>query len=193
MRRLVRSMQKGLRQFQREVGDNIIWYELDRAYSTTDDTYGEGPIPDPFDNTTHGTGPGETFKAPKILPAVWIRFQAPERVQTDAGLYTIKHTSLRFSTEAMRGAGLESPEDPDLHYGDRYAYQGALYRVEQYEPKGWLGGVWIMIDVQGREFKEEELEADTFPFWQTDAQSTPWTPGQQLDWPATQPTDWENR
>jgi hypothetical protein len=90
----------------------------------------------------------------------------------------------------MRRAGLYNPMSPDQHYNDRFSYNGFLYRVEEYEPKGWLQGEYLMVDIMGRELKPDELVTDSFPFWQLD--STPLTPGQTLPWPNTPPYDLED-
>lgn len=192
VRREIRSVERGLIELQREVGDTVYWYEFDPAASSAGDTYGEGSIPDPFDPTLTPSGTGVVFKAPKPTFAVWIRFIPPSNAQTDAGEYTLDHTSMRFAVKTLRETGLRHPEDPTWHFNDRIAYNGILFRIEQYEPKGWLHNAYLMIDVSARQFKDDELETDTFPLGEPVGTSMPWKPGEQLNWPALRPSDWEN-
>lgn len=191
-RKEINSIFKGLRQFQAEVGTTILWYEFDRANSTSSDTYGEGAIPDPFDPSLYTPSPGLTFKPPKYIPVIWLRFIPPESVQSETGEYTVYTATIRISAKTMRESGLMSPLDPAAHYNDRFFYNGTLYRVENYAPKGWVHDTWINVDVAGRQIKQEELESDNFEFWEDPSTATAWTPGEQLTWPATQPGDLES-
>lgn len=192
VRREIRSAERGLTELQREIGDTVTWYELDPALSSGGEIYGEGGIQDPFDLTLAPSGAGLIFKAPKPTVAVWIRFIPTTTPQSESGEYTLDTSTMRFATKTLREAGLQHPQDPNWHFNDRIAYNGVLFRVEEYAPKGWLHNAYLMIDVSLRQFKEEEMESDAFPIGESPTTSTPWTPGQQLDWPALQPTDWEN-
>lgn len=196
VRQLLRSYQKGLRQFQHEVGDNIVFYEFDRLNSTMDDTYDEGQLPDIFDPALADTGtPGRVYRNPVIIPAVWVFLTAPTTVQTEEGEYTVNTVSFRMSTQTAGRVGLQTPLDPAKHFNDRFSYNGFLYRVDKWSPRGWLFGQYMMVDVSGTQVKTEELAEDATPFApsQTDAPvvtSLPWTPGESLNWPALQPQDW---
>jgi hypothetical protein len=175
VRREIRSAERGLRELQREVGDTVSWYELDRTVSTADDIYDEGP----------GADGGLRFRAPRPVPAVWIRYQPPTRIATDQGEYTLSSISLRVSVDGMRRSGLDAPLDPDRHFDDRFGYNGFLYRVESYVPRGWMLGTYIMVDVSGRQLKPDELQTDVYPFWEVG--STAHTQGESLDWPDVTP------
>lgn len=239
LRREIRSIERGLVDFQREVGDNITWYEFDAAHSTENQIFDEGPLPDPFDpqldqaqgktwigddkfsDADDGQGTweqvpvwaqgGETFaqlspggtwgalgrsgrayRAPVTIPAIWVRFLAPENVGSDAGEYAVNSIAIRISAGVMRDSGLASPFNPAAHFNDRFSYNGFLYRADDYAPRGWLHGAYLMVDISGRQLKEEELYEDTPDFWETPQASTAWTPGQQLAWPPTQPDQLED-
>jgi hypothetical protein len=192
-RREIQSIQRGLRSFQNEVGTTVLWYEFDPAASSGGDTYQEGGIPTPFDPQLQPTGAGLVFRDPVVIPVVWLRFLPPSQVQTDLGEYTVNQTSLRVASEAMRSSGLRAPFDPAAHFNDRYLYNGFLYRVESYAPRGWVHNAYNMVDVTGRQVKEEELESDTFPLGEADTASVQWTPGQQLAWRPGLPANLEDR
>jgi hypothetical protein len=190
VRQILRSYQRGLRQFEHEVGDNIVYYEFDHVNSTMDDTYDEGQLPDIFDPSLADTGtPGRVYRYPSTIPAIWVRLQSPTDVQSEQGEYTVNVVSWRASTQTMSRTGLQNPLDPSKHFNDRFSYKGFLYRVDQWQPRGWLFGQYMMVDVMGTEVKTEELTEDNFPFAPI-APSIPWTPGQALDWPNTLPQDW---
>lgn len=189
----MRSIQRGLRSFQREIGTEVLWYEFDPQTSSAGDTYQEGGIPNPFDPQLQTTGAGLVFRPPVQIPVVWMRFQPPEQVQTELGEYTVNRTSLRIASDAMRSSGLRYPFDPAAHYNDRYFYNGFLYRVDTYAPRGWVHNAYNMVDVTGRQLKEEEFRTDTFPIGEADTQATQWTPGQRLAWQSNLPGDEETR
>jgi len=193
LRREIRSIERGLREFQQEVGDVVEWYEFDPYLSGGGDTYQEGSIPDPFDASLPLSGQGVVFRPPVAIPVVWLRFMAPESVQTDSGEYTINRTSLRMSANGIKSGALRHAFDPDYHYNDRYSYNGFLYRVESFSPRGWLHGAYLMVDITGRQMKEEEFETDQFPIGQAESTLTAWTPGQALVWNPRQPSDWETQ
>jgi hypothetical protein len=133
--------------------------------------------------------PGNSFKAPIAVPAVWVRYMAPVSVQSeDGGTYFVSYLSMRVSADEMRKLGLGHPENPDDHMSDRFAYQSKLYQVDTYEIRGWLGGQYLMVDVAGIEMKPGDLYTDPFPFWQS--VSTPWGPAEQMNLPHVQPPNW---
>lgn len=190
VRQILRSYQQGLTELQREIGDNIVIFEFDHVNSSMDDTYDEGQLPDIFDPALADTGtPGRVYRNPTVVPAIWIRFVEPSRVATDEGEYLVSTLSFRASIQTMRRVGLEMPVDPSKHFNDRFSYNGFLYRVDEWQPRGWLLGQYMMVDVVGTQVKTEEIAEDAFPFSPPPATSLPWTPGQALDWPNTQPQD----
>lgn len=189
-RDVLRSYQRGLRQFQHDVGDNIVLYEFDHMNSTMDDTYDEGQLPDIFDPSLADTGqPGRVYRFPVTIPALWVFFHAPTEVQTEEGEYTVSTVNWRASTQTMIRSGLQDPLDPAKHFNDRFSYNGFLYRVDSWAPRGWLVGRYMNVDVMGTEVKTEELAGDNTPFTPP-APSLPWTPGEALDWPNLQQQDW---
>jgi hypothetical protein len=192
-----RSYARGLRELQREVGVTIVWYEFDHDDTTMDDTYDEGQVPDVLDPglNTDNSGPGLVYRNPLQVPVVWLRFEAPTNVQSESGEYTVSTVSFRMTAQTSRRVGLQNPMDPSKHFNDRFVHQGFLYRVDSYTPKGWISDQYFMVDVLGTEVKTEELADEKLPGTSpfdalAGTPSTPWTPGQALDWPETQPSDW---
>lgn len=181
LRREKNSIYRGLKELQREVGDTVGWYEPDPADSSSNSVYDEGP----------GTGAGLVYRVSVPIPSVWIRLAPPAGVQTEGGEYLLRTCSLRISSAEIRRSGITHPISSEQHYNDRFAYNGFLFRVETYQPKGWLQGEFIMVDVMGRQYKGDELVTDHFPFWELD--SAAHLPGNALSWPNTQPTDWETQ
>lgn len=171
VRREIRTAERGLRELQREVGESVTWYEPSLASSTVNSVYDEGP----------GLGPGLVYRSGRDVPAIWIRYQSPSIVATDDGEYTLSHISFRVTANAMRRSGLAAPLDADHHFNDRFSYNGFLYRVESFSPKGWLMGTYLMVDVTGRQLKADELMTDAYPFWEV--ASTAHTQADSLDWP----------
>lgn len=201
IRRQMRLMQKGLQRFSIDVGTTVLWYEFDPARTTTDDTYDEGDLGEStYDegatfnsgNTFNDPGMigGLAFRPPIMIPAVWVRYLAPSQIATDQGEYLISHSTLRFASSAMIGSGLSFPLAPEVHINDRYYLQGRLYRVQSYELKGQLyGTAYVMVDVGGTQERGDELQTDTSFTGEVEGTQIPWTPGQRLAWPASQPYD----
>lgn len=201
-------MVRGLNQFQPETGVVIAYFEFDVSRTTESDTYDEGPIPTPFDPdlnqaVAYGSGPnydsgtgydqpvqsGLAFKPAKFIRCVWWRYNPPTQVQSEEGEYTLDTCSVRFIADNLKKAGLQHSLDPDLHFNDRLWYQGKLYRVERYTPKGQVFGRYTMVDIDGRQLKPDELQDSSMPFADEPGTETPWTPGEELDWSNRDITD----
>jgi hypothetical protein len=71
---------------------------------------------------------------------------------------------------------------------DRFIYKSNLYRVQSYVPRGWLKGLFFMVDIVGVQLKPGDLYTDPFPFWQPP--TPPWGPAERLSWPVVPPTSW---
>lgn len=183
MLKQMRSQQRGLLKYSRQEGAPVAWYEYDFARSTVDDTYDEGPIPDPFDTTLYEPTPGLLFKPPKMVRCTWYRFGAPENVQSDSGQYTVDTAAIRFSRDSLIYGGFYHPLNPDDHFNDRFLFQGKLYRVSTYRPQGqlYVGG-YLMVDVWGTQIKPAETYTDSTTY-ETEGTQVEWTPGQMLNWP----------
>jgi hypothetical protein len=200
VRNLRQIIFRGLVTLQQRVGDTVTWYEADEEASTTDTTYTEGPVPgisfpDTYGETITAEASnagviqgGNLFKAPITLPAVWVRYMDPFGTQTEDGSYLTSHLSMRVSSDQMRKQGLGNPEDPFSHMNDRFAYKSNLYRVQSYAPRGWLTGMWFMVDIVGVQLKPADLYTDPFPFWQPP--TPPWGPAERVNWPVVPPTSW---
>ncbi len=194
-------MYKNLQEFQQRVGDQLVWFEANEGSSTTDQTYTEGPVPgitfiDTYGETTQAeesnsspASGGNLFKAPIAVPAIWVRYQDPENTQTEQGSYLTSHISARISAGQMRRLGLGHPFDPFSHMNDRFAYKSKLYRVQTYVPRGWLAGMYLMVDVTGVQLKSADLSTDPYPFWQ--GLTPPWGPAERMGWPTTIPPTWD--
>jgi hypothetical protein len=195
-RRVIRNniqyIEKGLRKAARRFGDTILWLEYDPVHSNMGDTYNEGSIPDPFDTSLPHVGPGVIYRPAKPVPAVWVRYQPPTRPVSDEGEYPTSSCQARISARTMSGLGLINPQDPEQHFNDRFAYRGKVYRVGSYEPNGWLGGAYLMIDVAGAELMPDELMTDTTPEVEAQGSAPAWIPGQRLDWAPEFPDDWND-
>lgn len=179
-------MQRGLADFATEVGVNVSWYEFDPSRTTSSDVYDEGPIPNIFDPTLPQTYGGLAFRPPVKIKCVWWRYLAPSNIQTQGGEYTVSTSTLRFPSSSMGRAGLHRPMAPEAHLNDRYFFQGRLYRVESYAPRGQIYGTFIMVDVAGTELMPQELQTNV-AISEPEGTPTPWTPGEMLDMPDVTP------
>lgn len=189
IRHNLRAIQKDLRKFQRRVGATVDYYEFDPVHTRSHDTYDEGAIPNPFWPAFHQRGPGVVGRSVKRLPAIWVFYTAPDNVYSGEGHYTPSSVAVRFSRSVMVGSGIRYPEDPARHFNDRFFYNGKLYRIDSYTPKGWVGGVYNMIDISGPEVMADELVSDRTPPFRPYGTSAPWQPGEVLNWPPALPHD----
>lgn len=153
IKRYLRSASRGMRRYQREMGETVKLYEFDKATSTMNDTYDEGP--------------SRRYHRPKLVPVIFFYFREAQDLATDEGHYTVNTAHWTTSVDLMRKAGVTNPLDTDNHFFDRFEFNGFLYRIVSYEKQGFVHGTYLTIAVDGVQVKDDELPIDQTPFYES--------------------------
>lgn len=147
VKREIQSINRGIRDYQHETGETVLWYEFDTVTSTKDDVYDEGP--------------SRRWHPAKRVPAVFVYFtEGPEVPDPDTGLYITSTAHFTVSIDMLRKAEISEPENTDAHMNDRFSFNNRLYSIDRYEKQGFVHNHWLTVAVDGHEVKDDEMMTD---------------------------------
>lgn len=146
VQREIRSIKRGIKSYQRETGQQIIWYEFDPVNSTKDPVYDEGP--------------SRRWKPGKRVPVVFAYFHEDEDRPAAEGFYMVNTLHFTVLMDSLRRAGVSNPEDTEKHMHDRFSFNGNTYSIDRYQKQGLVHDQWMTVGVDGNQVKEEELAGD---------------------------------
>lgn len=150
VRREVASINKGIRDYQRETGQTILWYEFDSELSTRDPVYDEGP--------------SRKWLPGKPVPVVFTYFHEAREEPRPEGFYMVNMVHFTVLLDTLRKSGISNPDRTELHMHDRFLFNGNLYSINSYEKQGHLRDTWITIAVDGLQVKDDEMLTDDAPW-----------------------------
>jgi hypothetical protein len=146
IRREITSIKKGIKEYQRETGETVIWFEFDPTGTTKDPVYDEGP--------------SRKWKKGKPVPVVFAYFHEDQETPSAEGFYMVNTTHFTVLLDILRKAGISNPEDTEKHMHDRFSFNGNTYNVFGYVKQGLVSNEWLTVAVDGRQVKEDELPTD---------------------------------
>jgi len=143
----IRSAYRGMRRYQREAGQWSQWFRFNKAGTTSDPTY--------------GTGPGRVWYPSVTIPVLIGEYQRAGQNFDDDGLYLVDRLTLVMSYNDFYNSGIPDP-DPSAqnHVNDRVAFDGRLFAVDTFIPKGRVASYFLTITVTLREVAQSELDED---------------------------------
>lgn len=149
-RRLLRdiaSMNRGIADYQLQAGQWVQWFRFNAAASTSDPTY--------------STGPQRVWYSPVTIPVVIGEFERAEQNFDDGGLYVVNNLHLVVSYSSFFGSTIPNPDPSGLnHLNDRVAFDGTLFNVNQFQPRGRVASTFLTISVQLEEVSAEDMAED---------------------------------
>lgn len=148
LRREINSVNRGLRQYQRETGQTVVWYEYDTANSTEGSVYDEGP--------------SRRWKVGKPVHCLFVMYYESEISPdvTDEGLYEVDRLHLTVAADQFSRDGISNPRSPDEHERDRVVYEGKTYEVRKYRLRGRTADTYMVVTVDLVEVKADDTELD---------------------------------
>lgn len=146
IRRELRSINRGIKSYQRETGETILWFEFDVLGTTKDPVYDEGP--------------SRKYKTGKPVPVIFAYFHEDEERPNPDGFYMVNTLHFTVLIDTLRKAGISNPERTELHMHDRFSFNGNMYNINAYRKQGLVHGTWLTIAVDGTQVKEDELATD---------------------------------
>jgi len=167
LRRNAIRINQGLERFGRQVGQDVLWYEWNAASVEDEDSSDPGPQ---FDDDLYdegGSQPGRPdapvgrnaeWWAPVTVRVLQAVLNEGEQEFQDIGNYTVDRLSIVVAYEALVKAGISNPTDRGGHMNDRIGYDGRLFSVDAFNPRGRIANVpGFTVSVMATEIKDDEL------------------------------------
>jgi hypothetical protein len=158
-RRLLRDIQSayhGMKLAQVDQGQWVHWFRYNQTASTSHPVYDTGPL---------------RVWYPSITLPVWVgEYQRAGRNFDDDGLYLVDRVHVICSYDAFFHTTMPDP-DPygNDHLRDRVAFDGHIFRVDTFLPRGRAASYFLTISIDLTEVAQSDLAEDG-----TIAQFTPY-------------------
>lgn len=152
-RRLLRDIRSaffGMKRAQLEQGQWVQWYRFNQQATTSHPVY--------------DTGPQRQWYPPITLPVFLGEYRRQSQNFDDDGLYLVDRAHLIISYFAFFNAPIPDP-DPNGqdHLNDRVAFDGRLFSVDMFLPRGRTASWFLTISVDLTEVSQTELIEDVVP------------------------------
>jgi hypothetical protein len=159
LRRELGLIRKNYRQYQRDYGETVVWYEFIPLGTNTTTT---SVYDDVYDEGLYGTG-GRKFKEGITLPVLMASETEDQKRAIPEGRQPVELTNLAISIEDMRSAGIAEPYEYRRHLNDMFFYDGRYFSVQSYRVRGRLKDDVIAV-VEGIEiYINQEMPFDPGP------------------------------
>ena len=146
----IRSAYQGMKDYQYQTGQFVQWFRFDVADTTSDPVYGTGPQRQWYPAVTVPVMLGEYQRAPKNFD--------------DDGLYLVDQGHLIISYFAFFSSTIVDPDPTGQnHLNDRVGFDGHLFSVASFLPRGRVADYFLTISVDLIEVAQEELIEDVVP------------------------------
>jgi len=145
--REIRSAYRGMKSYQLEAGQWVQWYRFNKAATTSDPVY--------------GTGPQRVWYPPLTIPVIIGEYDRAAENFDDDGLYQVDTVHGIINYFAFFSTGMIDPDPNGAdHVNDRFAYDGHLFSVSTFLPRGRTASYFLTISFDGIEVAAEELSED---------------------------------
>ena len=149
-RRMLRDIQsayRGMKLAQLDQGEWVQWFRYNQAASTSHPVYDTGPLRQWY---------------PSITVPVWLgEYSRAGRNFDDDGLYLVDRVNVIMSYDAFFHSTMPDP-DPygNDHVKDRVAYDGHIFKVDSFLPRGRVASYFLTISVSLTELAQSEMAED---------------------------------
>lgn len=158
-RRELGLIRKHYRQYQREYGESVVWYEFDRLGSNVNN---DSVYDDVYDEGVGGVG-GRRYLEGVTIPVLMVTEQEDQKRAIPEGRQPVELTNLIISVEDMRSAGVSDPFEYKHHLNDIFLYDGRYFSVVTYRVRGRLRDDVVLV-VEGIEiYINQEMPYDPGP------------------------------
>ncbi|MEW1675555.1 hypothetical protein ACJ6WD_10890 [Streptomyces sp. VTCC 41912] len=145
----VERIDRGLRAWQRHVGDVISYWRFSHARSVSHDIYDEGD---------EG---GLAYDGPWPVPVLHATHVEAGDQEDDRGFYTVDSLEITAGFAQIQKVGLTQADiHTDFYLRDRIAYDGRLFRIAQMSILGQIRRQDVLVSITAVEVKADELTAD---------------------------------
>ena len=143
----IRSAYQGMKRGQVDQGEWVSWFRFNKSQTTSHPVYDTGP---------------QRLWYPAITLPVWnAQYRRQSQNFDDSGLYLVDTVKLIFSYFAFFSTTMLDP-DPNGqdHLNDRVGFDGRLFSVDSFLPRGRIASYFLTISVDLTEVAQEELIED---------------------------------
>jgi hypothetical protein len=143
----IRSAYQGMKRYQEEAGEWVQWFRFNQAATTSDPTY--------------STGPQRAWYPPITVPVMIGEYRRAAKNFDDDGLYLVDEVHGVISYFAFFSTTMPDPDPLGAdHLRDRVAYDGRLFSVSSFIPRGRVASYFLTISFDMIEVAAEELAED---------------------------------
>ncbi|MEU7278688.1 hypothetical protein AB0A69_07850 [Streptomyces sp. NPDC045431] len=141
---------RGLRAWQRHMGDVISWWRFSHLRSVSHDIYDEGD---------EG---GLAYDGPWPVPVLHATHAEKGDQESDRGFYTVDTLEVTASFDQVQKTGITQADiHHDRYLRDRVAYDGRLFRITQMSILGQIRRADVLVSIAAVEVKPDEITADS--------------------------------
>lgn len=136
-----------MKSYQTQVGEWVQWFRFNKSATTSHPVY--------------DTGPQRAWYPPITVPVFIGEYSRAQQNFDDDGLYQIDRVRLVISYDAFFHSTMPDPDPSGQdHVNDRFAYDGHLFSVDGFFPRGRVASHFLTISVDAAEVAAEELAED---------------------------------
>jgi hypothetical protein len=168
LRRQQAWIDRSLKRATRAFGQSVLWYEFDptsvedvdsadQGVGFDDDVYDEG-------GTQFGGGQSRKWQKPKRVQVFQAMLEEGMEQDTGDGTYTVDGLTLIASYALLVQQGISNPTDRGAHIRDRIEFDGRLFKVSHFEPRGRISDYIETVTVTAVEVKDDERVTDAVPW-----------------------------
>lgn len=141
---------RGLRGWQRQIGDSVIWWRFDYSESRQHPIYDEG------------TGVGRVFYGPWTVPTIHCEhIEGGNTEPRDEGLYQVDQLHVIAEFHQIERTGMTFMDLQTGNYQrDRLAYDNKLFAIQECLVLGQIRRRDIIVSITAIQLKNDELVDD---------------------------------
>lgn len=164
-------------------GQTVLWYEFNPAsiedadsgdpdVAFDDDLYDEGGSQ--LNRVGGAIGSGRRWHSPKRVKVYQAMLNEGAQEFNPEGNYTVDTLTLIVQYSELRKK-ISNPTDRGAHVNDRIGYDGRIFSVDSFNPRGRIADAIMTVTVQCLEVKEDEMALDPEEWWGDGAVDVPVT------------------
>lgn len=151
LRRNLWRINRGLKRFQYQTGQSVTWYPFDSASLDDDGT----------DTDLYDEGIAINWLPGLHLPVLQAYYIPATQNDTGDGLYLVDSLRLTIGVDQFQKFTHLSELDRSHRLNDRVSYEGRVYSVNDWRPKGRAADKYTIITATCVEVREDEGVFDT--------------------------------
>jgi hypothetical protein len=130
-----------MKQYQWNAGQWVHWFRFDR--------------PDTTSHPVYDTGPQRVWYPPVTIPVVIAEYMRASQNFDDDGMYLVDSLHIIMSYDAFFHSQITDPDPNGVdHLNDRVGFDGKLFSVNSFIPRGRVGSYFWTISVQCQDVAE---------------------------------------